>query len=236
MQTLYLSRLQHYLFCPRQFALIELECLWEENIFTAEGQVMHQKVNDGGHDKRGAITSVRTLPLGHKTLGLEGIADVVEYHSSTKTDKNSNHNINNNKTDQPIPYPIEYKRGKPKSHRADEVQLCAQALCLEDMHQCTVPEGALFYGKTRRRHIVKFDPELRQLTLDTIHACRQIIDTAITPKPSYSTSKCRNCSLKDHCHPKIFNKNAKTWLHKKISHSLNEPHKDQNQKESPCDP
>ncbi|SUD90572.1 CRISPR-associated protein Cas4 [Psychrobacter phenylpyruvicus] len=206
MQTLYLSRLQHYLFCPRQFALIELECAWEENIFTAEGQVMHEKVNSGGHDTRGAIKTVRTLPLGHRTLGLEGVADVVEYHANDDGSQ--------------TPYPIEYKRGRPKSHRADEVQLCAQALCLEDMHQCHVPEGALFYGKTRRRHTVVFDDELRQITVEAIQACRHIIDSGKTPKPSYSTSKCRNCSLKDICHPKIFNKNAKAWLNKYITESL----------------
>ncbi|MUG33395.1 CRISPR-associated protein Cas4 [Psychrobacter sanguinis] len=206
MQTLYLSRLQHYLFCPRQFALIELECAWEENVYTAEGQVMHEKVNSGGHDTRGTIKTVRTLPLGHKTLGLEGVADVVEYHT--------------NEDGQQTPYPIEYKRGRPKSHRADEVQLCAQALCLEDMHNCQVPEGALFYGKTRRHHIVTFDDELRQLTLEAINDCRHIIETGHTPKPSYSTSKCRHCSLKDVCHPKIFNKNAKAWLTDNIMESL----------------
>ncbi|SNT70446.1 CRISPR-associated protein Cas4 [Psychrobacter sp. LV10R520-6] len=209
MQTLYLSRLQHYLFCPRQFALIELECAWEENLFTAEGQVMHEKVNSGGHDTRGNIKTVRTLALGHKALGLEGIADVVEYH----TDEDGTQ----------VPFPIEYKRGKPKSHRADEVQLCAQALCLEDMHDCVVPRGALFYGKTRRRHAIDFDTELRQITLDAIDDCRHIIESGQTPKPVYSTSKCRNCSLKDHCHPKIFNKNAKAWLTKHIVASLDEP-------------
>lgn len=206
MQTLYLSRLQHYLFCPRQFALIELECAWEENVYTAEGQVMHEKVNSGGHDTRGTIKTVRTLPLGHKALGLEGVADVVEYHT--------------NEDGQQTPYPIEYKRGRPKSHRADEVQLCAQAVCLEDMHNCQVPEGALFYGKTRRRHTVTFDDELRQLTLDAINDCRHIIETGHTPKPSYSTSKCRHCSLKDVCHPKVFNKNAKAWLNQYITQSL----------------
>lgn len=206
MQTLYLSRLQHYLFCPRQFALIELECAWEENVYTAEGQVMHEKVNSGGHDTRGTIKTVRTLPLGHKALGLEGVADVVEYHT--------------NEDGQQTPYPIEYKRGRPKSHRADEVQLCAQAICLEDMHNCQVPEGALFYGKTRRRHTVTFDDELRQLTLDAINDCRHIIETGHTPKPSYSTSKCRHCSLKDVCHPKVFNKNAKAWLNQYITQSL----------------
>ena len=208
MSTLYLSRLQHYLFCPRQFALIELEDQWAENQLTAEGQIMHERVNSGENETRGDIRTVRTLPLGHRTLELEGVADVVEYHRQADGTV--------------IPYPIEYKRGKPKSHRADEVQLMAQALCLEDMHQCTVPEGALFYGKTRRRQVVVFDQALRDLTLNAIKECQHIIQTGITPKPEYSTAKCRNCSLNELCHPKIFNKNAKAWFSKQLSQSLNQ--------------
>ncbi|MFI3222220.1 MAG: CRISPR-associated protein Cas4, partial [Methylococcaceae bacterium] len=123
MQTLepiYLSRLQHYLFCPRQFALIELEGIWAENQFTAEGQVLHQRVNQADQQKRGVIRIVWALRLAHAELSIEGVADVVEYHKQADGSE--------------IPYPIEYKRGKPKTHRADEVQLCAQALCLENMH------------------------------------------------------------------------------------------------------
>ncbi len=202
LSPLYLSRLQHYLFCPRQFALIELEDLWEENVLTAEGQVLHQRVNDSGHERRGNLHSVRTLALGHQALGLEGVADVVEYHRQADGSE--------------IPYPIEYKRGRPKAHRADEVQLCAQALCLEDMHACNVPEGALFYGKTRRRQVVTFDEELRELTLTAIHDCRHIIDTGHTPKAKHRTSTCRACSLKNLCHPKIFSKNASAWLAQQI--------------------
>lgn len=202
MPPLYLSRLQHYLFCPRQFALIELEAVWEENLFTAEGQILHENVNHGGHETRKSITTIRSLRLGHNTLDLEGVADVVEYHR--QADGSS------------LPYPIEYKRGKPKAHRADDVQLCAQALCLEDMHDCTVLQGAIFYGKTRRRHVVEFNDTLRHLTHDAIKKCRDIMVNKYTPKPHYSTSKCRNCSLKNQCHPKIFNKNAKAWLYKHI--------------------
>ena len=207
MTTLYLSRLQHYVFCPRQFALIELECQWVENQLTAEGQVMHERVNSGENETRGDIHTVRTLPLGHRTLELEGVADVVEYHRQADGLF--------------VPYPIEYKRGKPKFHRADEVQLMAQALCLEDMHDCVVPKGALFYGKTRRRQVVIFDEELRNLTLNAINESQKIIQTGITPKPAYNTAKCRNCSLNELCHPKIFNKNAKAWLAKNLQQSLN---------------
>lgn len=206
MQTLepiYLSRLQHYLFCPRQFALIELEDVWTENQFTAEGQVLHQRVNQADQQKRGPVRTVWALRLGHAELGIEGVADVVEYHKQTDGGE--------------IPFPIEYKRGKPKSHRADEVQLCAQALCLEDMHGADIPEGALFYGEVRRRHPVVFDAELRELTTQTILACRAIVQTRATPKAVYKAKKCKNCSLLDQCHPKGFGKSASVWLAQQLA-------------------
>lgn len=201
MQTLepiYLSRLQHYLFCPRQFALIELEDVWTENQFTAEGQVLHQRVNQADQQKRGAVRTAWALRLANTELGIEGVADVVEYHKQTDGTE--------------TPYPIEYKRGKPKAHRADEVQLCAQALCLEEMHGVDVPEGALFYGEVRRRHPVVFDAELRGLTTQTILACRAIVQTKTTPKAIYKSKKCNACSLIDQCHPKGFKKSAAAWL------------------------
>jgi CRISPR-associated exonuclease Cas4 len=206
MQTLdpiYLSRLQHYLFCPRQFALIELEDIWTENQWTAEGQVLHQKVNQPDQEKRGAVRTAWALRLANEQLGIEGVADVVEYHKQE----------NGTET----PYPIEYKRGKPKTHHADEVQLCAQALCLEEMHGVTVPEGALFYGETRRRKEVIFDKALRDLTLQTILACREIVQTKVTPKAQYDAKKCKNCSLIDSCHPQKFNKSAAAWLAQQLN-------------------
>jgi len=203
LEPIYLSRLQHYLYCPRQFALIELEDVWLENQFTAEGQVLHQKIDQADSEKRGDIRTVRALRLSHAGLGIEGVADVVAYYRLP------------NGTEQP--YPIEYKRGKPKAHRADEVQLCAQALCLEDMEGVPVPEGALFYGQVRRRHAVRFDDELRALTLQTIKACREIIQTRTTPKAHYQNQKCRNCSLIDQCHPQDFGKKASEWLARQLA-------------------
>ncbi|MEI6545131.1 MAG: CRISPR-associated protein Cas4, partial [Methylococcales bacterium] len=200
---IYLSRLQHYLFCPRQYALIELENIWAENQFTAEGQVLHQRVNQADQEKRGDIRTVWALRLSHVELGIEGVADVVEYHKQADGSE--------------TPFPIEYKRGKPKTHRADEVQLCAQALCLEDMHGITVPEGALFYGEVRRRHAVIFDTELRDLTLKTILACRAIVQTQCTPVADYQAKKCNACSLIDLCHPKGFKKSAAAWLEKQLN-------------------
>jgi len=202
-EPIYLSRLQHYLFCPRQFALIELEDIWIENQFTAEGQVLHQRVNQADQQKRGAIRTVWALRLANVELGIEGVADVVEYHKQADGAE--------------IPYPIEYKRGKPKAHRADEVQLCAQALCLEEMHGLSVPEGALFYGEVRRRHPVVFDAELRSLTAQTIVACRTIVQTKITPKAIYKSKKCNACSLINQCHPKGFRKSAAAWLAEQLN-------------------
>ncbi len=197
-EPIYLSRLQHYLFCSRQFALIELEDIWAENQFTAEGQVLHQRVNQADQQKRGAIRTVWALRLANVELGIEGIADVVEYHKQADGAE--------------IPYPIEYKRGKPKAHHADEVQLCAQALCLEEMHGVPVQEGALFYGEIRRRHPVVFDVELRSLTAQTIVACRTIVQTKVTPKAIFKSKKCSKCSLIDQCHPKSFGRSAASWL------------------------
>ncbi len=198
LEIIYLSRLQHYLFCPRQFALIELESIWDENQSTAEGQVLHKRVNNADLQKRGDVRVAWSLRLGHAQLGIEGVADVVEY------------NLQDDGTE--IPYPIEYKRGKPKAHRADEVQLCAQALCLENMHNIKVEKGALFYGELRRRHVVVFDEKLRELTNQTILACRTIVQTQSTPKAIYNSRKCCGCSLINSCHPMSFRKSASLWL------------------------
>lgn len=159
---------------------------------------MHQRVNQADQQKRGAVRTARALRLANAELRIEGVADVVEYHQQADGTE--------------IPFPIEYKRGKPKAHRADEVQLCAQALCLEEMHGVAVPEGALFYGEVRRRHPVIFDAELRNLTLQTIIACRDIVQTNITPHAIYQARKCNGCSLIDQCHPKDFGKSASAWL------------------------
>lgn len=203
LEPIYLSRLQHYLYCSRQFALIELEDVWIENQFTAEGKVLHQRVDQPDKQKRGDIRTVRSMRLSHGALGIEGVADVVEYHRQADG------------TEQP--YPIEYKRGKPKAHQADEVQLCAQALCLEDMEGVAVPEGALFYGEVRRRHRVDFDAALRELTLQTIQACRDIVQSKVTPKAVYQAGKCRNCSLIDQCHPQDFARPASAWLAQQLA-------------------
>lgn len=178
-----LSALQHYLFCPRQCALIHLEQQWAENRYTAEGQVLHERVDSNKSDTAGDVRIVRTLPLCSHRLGVSGQADVVEFH------------------DDGTVFPVEYKRGKPKQNRCDEVQLCAQAMCLEEMLSLQIDEGALFYGKRRRRTVIAFDDELRQLTEQVIHHVHHLLIDGVTPSARYEP-KCDQCSLLRICLPK----------------------------------
>lgn len=192
-----LSALQHYLYCPRQCALIHLERQWAENRFTAEGRLLHARTDGGGREKRGAVSIVRAMPLRCDRLGLVGVADVVEWRGKEKQ-----------------PFPVEYKRGKPKAHRADEVQLCAQALCLEEMVGRPVPEGALFYGEPRKRTPVVFDDPLRRLTEQTAAAVRAMYASGATPPPAYAARKCGACSLIDVCRPQRLSRppDVAAWL------------------------
>ena len=184
--SLPLSALQHLLFCERQCALIHLERLWEENRFTAEGRVLHEKVDEGRGESRPGIRITRSLQLRSEVLGLHGVADVVELH--LRPDGRWQ------------PFPVEYKRGKPKVHDADLVQLCAQAVCLEECFATPVPEGALFYGQTRRRLDVVFDEGLRELTRRTAARLHELIASGVTPR-AVREKKCEACSLLEVCLP-----------------------------------
>ncbi len=191
-----LSALQHYLVCPRQCALIHVEQLWIDNAATAEGHILHERVDAGGGQTRPGVRIARGLQLRSLALGVAGKADAVEFRGTP-----------------PQPFPVEYKRGRPKSHRADEVQLCAQAICLEEMCGLAVPEGALFYGKERRRTRVLFDAELRALTARIAAETRAMIAADHTPTP-VSIPACRGCSLIDGCWPERLGKppNVDRWL------------------------
>ncbi|WDP84856.1 MAG: CRISPR-associated protein Cas4 [Desulfobacter sp.] len=199
-----LSALQHYLFCPRQCALIHVERLWFENKFTAEGKVMHERVDKGGDRDRGEVRVEYALGLTCRQLGLVGKADVVEFHLADK------------KKQIWMPYPVEYKRGRPKKDNIDKVQLFAQALCLEEMYDTRVEKGALFYGKTRRRQKVDFTQELRQETRDTARRLHTMIRDRITPAPDYHQGKCRNCSFIDFCMPRVCGKKSVQAYMKKM--------------------
>lgn len=203
-----LSALQHMLFCPRQCALIHLEQQWAENRYTAEGRILHERADHLGHERRRGIHTAMALPLASEELGLTGVADVVEF----------------DETQQPaVVRPIEYKRGRPKAHRADEVQLCAQALCLEEMLVVSIEQGALYYGKTRRRKTVAFDDELRALTLRVIADTRALFDYNRTPPAVYEPKRCDHCSLIDACQPQVMGKqrSASRWLARQLQ-SLDE--------------
>lgn len=185
-----LSALQHYVYCPRQCALIHLEKIWVENSYTAEGREMHDRVDNGETSFRDGVKTTRSNPLRSNTMGVSGLADVVEWHRIGK---------------HVHPFPVEYKRGKQKKHDADKVQLCAQAICLEEMLSCTIPCGALFYGQTMHRLDVDFDTTLRSKTRETAQAVHDLFKSGKTPLPTFG-AKCRQCSLIEQCMPKVLDR------------------------------
>ena len=188
---LMLSALQHLLFCPRQCALIHIEQLWLENRLTAEGRILHERVHTAAKESRRKIRIEFDMPIRSLELGLIGRADVVEFQLQDDGVW--------------LPYPVEYKRGRPKKDDSDRVQLCAQALCLEEMLSVDVPAGALYYGKKKRRAEVEFDQQLRQTTRETAHALHDLFENQQTPPPQYSR-RCDNCSFIELCLPKVVGK------------------------------
>lgn len=181
-----LSALQHWCYCPRQCALIHLEQVFEENLHTQRGQALHQRVDDPGFDVRDGLRVERALPLFNDTLGLIGKADVVEFLPDG------------------TPYPVEYKQGSRHKRAGiaacDDVQLAAQALCLEEMFARPVQEGALYYATSRRRRVVVIDAGLRARTLTALAGVRELLASAVTPPPP-ADERCRACSLRDLCQP-----------------------------------
>jgi len=188
-----ISALQHLLFCPRQCALIHNEQLWAENYLTAQGQVLHQKAHEPKHETRPGIRIARSLYLSSRTLGLRGIADIVEFHRDGTI------------------LPIEYKRGKPKANDCDRIQLCAQALCLEEMLDRPIPAGALFYGAKRRRTPVEFDSDLRSRTTTAAAELHTLIASGRTPT-AIREPKCDACSLLELCLPDALDRKTRDWF------------------------
>jgi CRISPR-associated exonuclease Cas4 len=178
-----ISALQHLAFCERQWGLMYLEGQWRENRLTVQGRHLHERAHEGGHESRPGRRITRGLRLCSYRLGLTGQADVVEFDGQGQ------------------PFPVEYKRGKPKPDDCDLVQLCAQALCLEEMLGAAVPAGAMFYGRPRRRMEVRFDDALRRRTEDLAARLHELTRAGVTPSARYE-KKCRNCSLVDLCLPK----------------------------------
>jgi len=201
-QLIPISALQHYVFCERQCALIHIERAWSENRFTAEGRVMHEKAHSGEGETRGALRIARSVPLRSLELGLSGVADVVEFHTLGCGSRRV--------------LPVEYKRGKPKSGDCDRVQLCAQALCLEEMLECHIQEGALFYGKQRRREKVLLDAVLREKTHSLCESVHRLLESGSTPPPECGP-KCRNCSLRELCMPEASGRSAGRYLNRQLN-------------------
>ena len=186
-----LSALQHICFCERQCALIHVEQVWLENRFTAEGRIMHERVHSGKTESRGNVRVAFALSLRSRQLGLVGKADVVEFHGEKAPGGKIIWR----------PFPVEYKRGKPKKKGCDRIQLCAQAICLEEMLDVEIPAGALFYGKTRRRQKVRFDEALRTATTDAALRLHALVSSDRTPDPVFA-ARCESCSFIGICLPK----------------------------------
>jgi CRISPR-associated exonuclease Cas4 len=194
-----LSGLQHLIFCERQWALIHIEQIWEENRLTAEGRVLHERTHQAGSESRPGVRTARGLRLHSLRLGLVGHADVVEFRRAESgvalPDSDGFWH----------PFPVEYKRGRPKKDACDEVQLCAQALCLEEMFICQISEGSLFYGEPRRRHPVVFSPALRAKTESLAARMQELYRAGMTPLAGYEP-KCDGCSLTARCMPRLLAK------------------------------
>jgi len=219
-----ISALQHLLFCPRQCALIHNEQSWLKNRLTAEGQVLHRNAERGKATTRNNIRITRDLPLHSHHWGLVGKADIVEFHPPPDTSPAAARRTLKQRIDQQRErslagwtiIPVEYKRGQPKKDDSDRVQLCAQALCLEEMLQVEITHGYLFYGKKQHRHDVPFDDELRDVTAHTIRDLHTLFESGRTPPATYEP-KCNNCSLYDLCLPKMFQTNsAESWLNDQL--------------------
>jgi CRISPR-associated exonuclease Cas4 len=217
-----LSALQHLVFCERQAALIHIERVWADNPLTVEGSHLHERADTGESESRGDVRIARSLPLRCLRLGLSGKSDVVEFHRTAGEDPDPTAS-----SEVPglsglwRPFPIEYKRGKPKLHRADEVQLCAQALCLEEMLGVAVPAGALFYGQTRRRLDVRFDRDLRSTTEEAAQRMHRLMASGRTPPP-VREPKCDQCSLFDLCLPDAPAHSARAYISRFLAQASEE--------------
>ena len=194
-----LSGLQHLMFCERQWGLIHLEQVWEENRLTAEGRVLHERTHQPGSESRSNVRTSRGARLHSLRLGLAGQADVVEFHRSA--DGVELPGVEGRWR----PFPVEYKRGRPKQNACDEVQLCAQALCLEEMFNCDIGDGALYYGEPRRRHPVAIDRGLRLRTETLAARMHELYRARTTPVAGYEP-KCESCSLMARCMPRMLAK------------------------------
>lgn len=215
-----LSALQHYLFCPRQCALIHVEGLWSENYLTSAGRRLHERVDSGRKETRRDVHVATSLRLVSNRLNMTGVADLVEFHRvEDELDETGGQRAVRlpGREGWWRPFPVEYKHGKPKEHRADEVQLCAQAICLEEMFSLKITSGALFYGGIRRRVDVSFDDDLRQLVEMTARRVSELMVIGETPSP-VRMKGCEACSLKEHCLEG--ERSARKWIEDQVAKTV----------------
>lgn len=199
---LQLSGLQHFAFCRRQWALIHIEQQWADNLWTVSGNILHKKAHDSSkREFRGDLLITRGMQIHSASLGISGNCDVVEfYQSATGISLPGREGLWQ-------PYPVEYKRGSPKTTDADQLQLCAQGMCLEEMLCCEIPEGAIFYGETRRRELVSFTPKLREQVRSMLTEMHTLYARKYTPKVKPFKS-CNACSLRELCLSKLSRKRS----------------------------
>lgn len=201
-EYLLISGLQHFTYCRRQWALIHIEHLWAENVLTVEGKLLHERAHDSSlRECRGDEVIVRGMKVFSAELGITGECDVVEFHRSS--DGVPLQGLEGKY----IPFPIEYKRGEPRIDHANELQLCAQTMCLEEMLCCDIQEGALYFGQTRHRERVSFTEELRCEVKNALAEMHQFYQRKHTPKVKPNKG-CRSCSLNEYCLPKMMKKKS----------------------------
>lgn len=193
-----IAGLQHFAFCRRQWALIHIEQQWKENLRTVEGNILHEKAHEGNlSEKRGDVIISRGMAVYSRTLGINGVCDIVELHKFSGgikiTGREGLYKL----------FPVEYKRGNPKQDECDQLQLCAQAMCLEEMLLCEIPMAYMFYGETKHRQMVELTTYLRERVKSMLAEMHEIYKRRHTPKAKI-TKSCKACSLFDICMPKLF--------------------------------
>lgn len=196
-----LSGVQHFKFCPRQWYLVYIEQIWQENELTTLGSILHERVHQPEQSqRRGSVVTLRSVPLASYTLGIYGFSDAVELHPATDAEAPTFTHPKYPGRWEAIP--IEYKRGRPKRHNADRLQLCAEAMCLEEAYGISIPLGYVFYGETKHREEVLFSAELREELRTTVEAMHEAFKSK-APLPAVYSAKCRSCSLHDQCMPRV---------------------------------
>lgn len=194
-----LSALQHVVFCPRQAALIHVERIWQDNTLTVKGSILHERVDLPGADHRRAVRVERAVALRSDRLRAAGVADAVEYHKDDAAPGGVR------------PVPVEYKRGRAQGRLADQVQLCAQAMCLEEQHKVVIPCGFLYYGESHRRVEVQLTEKLREVTMEAAQRLHDMIRSGVVPHPEPGP-KCRQCSLSEQCLPEVSVQRASDYV------------------------